>query len=61
MNDHSRHALDGAAWISAGIAAFSFWQGIALAITIIAGLISITLGLIRVHDRLKYGPRGYRG
>lgn len=61
MSADSRHVLDGAAWLSAGIAAVSFWQGIALAVTIIAGMISITLGLIRVHDRLRYGPqRGYR-
>lgn len=61
MTPDSRHAIDGATWISAGIAAVSFWQGIALAVTIIAGLISITLGLIRVHDRIRFGPRGYRG
>jgi hypothetical protein len=47
--------LDAATWISAGVAAFSFWQGVALGVTIIAGLVSIILGLIRLHDRIRYG------
>lgn len=54
MTDH--RALDAATWLSAGIAAFSFWQGVALAVTIVAGGISVILGLIRLHDRIRYGP-----
>jgi hypothetical protein len=56
VNSDSRHLLDGAAWLSAGITAFSFWQGAALAITILAGAASFILAAIRIHDRLKYGP-----
>jgi hypothetical protein len=53
---HDHRWLDGAAWLSAGVAAFSFWQGVALAVTIVAGLVSIMLGFLRLYDRLKYGP-----
>ena len=53
MQDH--RFLDGGAWLFAGIAAVSFWQGVALAVTILAGLASFMLACIRIHDRLKYG------
>lgn len=39
----------------AGVAAFS-WANAAFMVTVVAGLISIVLGLFRLHDRLKYGP-----
>jgi hypothetical protein len=55
IQDHYR-ALDLSAAVFAGLAAFSFWQGIALAVTIIAGLLSIALAGIRLHDRVRYGP-----
>jgi hypothetical protein len=43
------------------MAAFSFWQGVALAVTILAGLGSLSLIILRWHDRLRYGPgKGYR-
>jgi hypothetical protein len=53
---HDHRILDTGAAAFAVIAGISFWQGIALAVTILAGLISITLGAIRIHDRLRYGP-----
>lgn len=56
MHDH--RLLDAGTWLSAGIATFSFWQGAALGVTIIAGLVSIALGLVRIHDRIKYGRQG---
>jgi hypothetical protein len=55
MSDHHA-ALDAATGVFAAVAVFSFWQGIALAVTIIAALVSIACGLIRLHDRLRYGP-----
>jgi hypothetical protein len=58
MHDH--RTLDAVTWISAAVAAVSFWQGIALAVTIIAGIVSALCGLIRLHDRLRYGPGGGR-
>lgn len=59
MNDH-KHLLDWLIWASAGLAAVSLAQA-AFALTITATIVSIILGCIRIHDRLKYGPRGYRG
>lgn len=47
--DHK--ALDIATGASAAVAAVSFWQGVALALTIIAALVSITCGLVRLYDR----------
>jgi hypothetical protein len=52
--DNSRLS-EAMAYIFAGIAAFSFWQGVALAVTIIAGLISAICGGIRIYDRLRFG------
>jgi NaMN:DMB phosphoribosyltransferase len=55
VNADSRHLLDGGTWFAAAVAVVSLSQ-LAFALTIIATTISIVLGLIRVHDRLKYGP-----
>lgn len=55
MTDN-RHALDWFTWTFAGIAAVSLTQA-ALIVTFIAGLLSIILGAIRLHDRLRYGPQ----
>jgi hypothetical protein len=54
MHDH--RMLDIGTWFFAGIATLSFWQGAALAVTILAGLASFALGVIRIHDRFRYGP-----
>lgn len=43
------------AYLFAGIATFSFWQGFALGVTILAGLASLMLACIRIHDRFRYG------
>lgn len=53
MHDH--RILDLATLLSAGIAAVSLANA-ALAVTIIAGVISIICGIVRLYDRLKYGP-----
>lgn len=42
------------AYLFAGVAVVSLQQA-AFAVTIIAGLISAALGLIKLHDRIKYG------
>jgi hypothetical protein len=54
MNDH--RMLDTASGFFAGIAVLSFWQGVALTVTIIAAVVSIICGLVRLYDRLRYGP-----
>jgi hypothetical protein len=55
---HDHRILDAGAAFFAVVAGISFWQGVALALTIIAAVVSITLGCIRIHDRLRYGPAG---
>jgi hypothetical protein len=55
MNQDHR-LLDTATGLFAGVAVLSFWQGVALAVTIIAALVSITLGCVRLYDRFRYGP-----
>jgi hypothetical protein len=50
-----RHLLDWLTWACALTAGISLANA-ALMVTFVAGLLSIILGAIRLHDRLKYGP-----
>jgi hypothetical protein len=43
-------------YLSAGVAVVSLQQA-AFVLTIISTLIAIALGAIKLHDRLKYGPK----
>lgn len=54
MNQHHR-LLDAATWIAAGVAAVSLTQA-AVAMSLVAATVSVILGCIRLHDRVKYGP-----
>jgi hypothetical protein len=54
---HDHRLLDAATWLSAGVAAISLASA-ALWLTVIATAISIALGVIRLHDRFRYGPPG---
>lgn len=56
LNEQSRHVVDAAAWLFAGVAGVSFWQNFALGVTIVAGIVSLLLGCLRIYDRVKYGP-----
>jgi hypothetical protein len=56
LNEH-RGLTDLATFLCAGVAVVSLSQA-ALVVSIIAGLVSIILGGIRVHDRMKYGHGG---
>ena len=51
-----KHTLDLGAWAFAGLAAMTFWQGVALGVTILAASASFVLACYRIHDRIKYGP-----
>lgn len=53
MSDAHNWAERGA-YLFAGVAVVSLQQA-AFAVTIIAGLISAVLGLIKLHDRVRYG------
>ena len=48
------------AYLFAGVSgvffALSFWQAVALGVAILSGLVSLSLGIMRWHDRIKYGP-----
>lgn len=54
MNNHPISDLF--TWIFAAVAVVSLAKA-ALIVSVVAGLISIALGLIRLHDRIKYGPK----
>ncbi len=54
LSDQAKAWIDLVTVSLAGVAAVSLSQA-ALAVTFGAGLISIVLGCIRIHDRLKYG------
>lgn len=50
------HVADLVTFTSAVVAVGSFWQGVALALTIVSTIIAIVLGGYRLYDRIKYGP-----
>ena len=54
IHEH-RHLLDWATWACALAAGISLANA-ALMVTFVAGMLSIILGAIRLHDRLRYGP-----
>lgn len=55
-HDHGK-LIDGLAALFAGVAAVSLLSKLALVVTILSGLVSLSLGALRWHDRLRYGPR----
>lgn len=56
MSDGARHAVDVLTWLLAAFTVGSFWHGVALAVTIMSGVLGLILGGFRLHDRIKYGP-----
>lgn len=50
--------VDLAAWGLASVAVMSLLSEIAVVVTILAGLASLALALIRIHDRIRYGKAG---
>jgi hypothetical protein len=57
LSDAAHPWAERGAYLFAGVAVVSLQQA-AFAMTIIAGLISAVLGLIKLHDRLRYGKSG---
>jgi hypothetical protein len=51
-----RHAQDWVAGVFAAVGAVSFWQGVSLTVTILAGLGSLSLIGLRWYVVIKYGP-----
>lgn len=58
LSDAANRWLDWIAILFAGVSAVSLIQGVAVVVTIVAGLVSIILGGFRIHDRLRYGRNG---
>jgi hypothetical protein len=56
LNEH-RGLTDLATFLCAGVAVVSLSQA-AVLLTILSTIIAIILGGIRIHDRLRYGPKG---
>ena len=57
LSDQTNRWLDGLTFLFAGVSAVSLLQDVAVVVTILAGLVSIILGGIRVYDRIRYGRR----
>jgi len=57
LSQHQR-VIDLFAWLLAGVTVGSLLGQIAVIVTIMAGLGSLSLVALRWHDRLRYGPRG---
>lgn len=54
ISDQAHQWAERGAYLFAGVAVVSLQQA-AFVVTIIAGLISAALGLIKLHDRVKFG------
>ena len=57
MNAEHGHWVERAAVAFAGVAVVSLAQA-AYALTIVATVLSIILACFKLHDRLRYGPKG---
>lgn len=55
LSDTASQWVERGVYLSAGVAVVSLSQA-ALWATLISALIAIALGLLRLHDRIKYGP-----
>ena len=55
MTHHIADWAERGAYLFAGVAVVSLAQA-ALWVTLLAGLLSIILGAVKLHDRLRYGP-----
>jgi hypothetical protein len=62
LSEDTRHVLDWVTAIGTVLAGLSL-HAAAVTLTVFATLVSATCGIIRIYDRIKYGPhsRGYRG
>jgi hypothetical protein len=54
IHEHSR-LVEALAYVFGGLALFSLTQA-AVVMSLIAATVSVLLGGIRIHDRIKYGP-----
>jgi uncharacterized membrane protein len=54
LHEHSK-LVENLVWLFAGVAAVSLAQA-AIVMSIMAAAVSVILGGIRIHDRIKYGP-----
>jgi hypothetical protein len=54
IHEHSR-LVEALAYLFGGIALFSLAQA-AVVMSLLAAIVSVVLGGIRLHDRIKYGP-----
>ena len=61
LSEDTRHTLDGVAIVGTFIAGITLHNA-AVTLTVFATIVSLTCGVIRIYDRVKYGPhgRGYR-
>jgi hypothetical protein len=55
LSDSAKHWVDAIAIALGGVAVFSLLQTLAVIVTILAGLGSLSLVGLRWYDRLKYG------
>lgn len=56
LSDTAKHWLDGVAILLGGVTVASLLSQLAVIVTILAGLGSLSLVALRWHDRLRYGP-----
>jgi hypothetical protein len=57
LSERTKHLIDFGTFAFAGAAAVTLNQ-VAVGVTIVAGVVSIILGAIRIYDRMKFGRPG---
>jgi uncharacterized protein involved in cysteine biosynthesis len=55
LSDAANRWLDWLAILFAGVSAVSLIQGVAVVVTIVAGIVSIVIGGFRINDRIRNG------
>lgn len=58
LSEQTKRLLDLSSFLFAGIAGALTLANAALIVSIVAGMVSVMLGLIRIYDRVKYGRSG---
>lgn len=56
LSETAKGWVDALALLSAGVTVASLLTQLAVIVTILAGLASLSLAALRWHDRIKYGP-----
>lgn len=55
LNENTKRLIDFGSFLFAGISGALTLANAALIVSIVAGIVSAALGVVRIYDRVKYG------